>query len=269
MTLTAEQIARIIDPSWDADYSATWCECVDCKEQKLVAKTNALEKAHAILALLPSHDARKAALEEAATDYRWLIEAPGLRYLGTRTLGGVVSFHWTEDPNAALAFCSEEQADAAMLAVRTLNEQAFGGHSLGMFGFETSLGNAKAVEHGFIRALKSQSPAPSVSGDVSETAWGVARNITKEWVEACELKERLTLAEKATLSVIAQLNVYGALSRAGLLQARDGWKLVPLRPTKEMIDAAEDAPSNMYGIGVLRCVVNYRAMLAAAPLPDE
>ncbi|MBK8009555.1 MAG: hypothetical protein IPK23_14865 [Rhizobiales bacterium] len=48
-----EKIARVIDPTWDRDYSATWCECADCEEILRNTKEQACEKARAILSLLP------------------------------------------------------------------------------------------------------------------------------------------------------------------------------------------------------------------------
>jgi hypothetical protein len=74
------------------------------------------------------------------TDFRWLIEAPGLRYLAARKVGNY-EFHWTQDHNEALAFRDEAQADMTMMAIRQLAPQ--------LFGFEVTIGNAKAVEHGW------------------------------------------------------------------------------------------------------------------------
>lgn len=83
-------------------------------------------------------------------DFRWLIEAPGQRYLAVQRLNMSDNFEWTTDHNKALAFRSEEQADALMMAVRQMDRQmnSFGNEKL--FAFETTLGNAKAVEHGWI-----------------------------------------------------------------------------------------------------------------------
>jgi hypothetical protein len=91
-------------------------------------------------------------VEKRETDFRWLIEAPGRKYLAIQRLSGSNNFKWTEDHNDALAFRSEEQANALMMAVRQWNEVICGGPYLGLFGFEVTLGNAKAVEHGFISA---------------------------------------------------------------------------------------------------------------------
>lgn len=75
------------------------------------------------------------------TDFRWLIEAPGPRYLAARKLGNY-EFHWTQDHNAAIAFRSEAQADMTMMAIRDLAPE--------LFAFERTIGNAKAVEHGWM-----------------------------------------------------------------------------------------------------------------------
>lgn len=74
-------------------------------------------------------------------DFRWLIEAPGQRYLAPRHVGGY-DFHWTQDHNEALAFRDEGQADGTMMAIRQL--------APALFDFERTLGNAKAVEHGWL-----------------------------------------------------------------------------------------------------------------------
>jgi hypothetical protein len=74
-------------------------------------------------------------------DFRWLIEAPGARYLAPRNVGGY-DFHWTQDYNEALAFRDEGQADLTMMAIRQLAPS--------LFDFERTIGNAKAVEHGWL-----------------------------------------------------------------------------------------------------------------------
>lgn len=76
-----------------------------------------------------------------AADFRWLIEAPGQRYLAPRHLGDY-DFHWTQDHNEALAFRSEAQADGTMMAIRQL--------APALFDFERTIGNAKAIEHGWV-----------------------------------------------------------------------------------------------------------------------
>lgn len=81
------------------------------------------------------------------SDFRWLIEAPGPRYLAVQRLRMSDSFEWTTDHDKALAFRSQDQADALMMAVRQMDRQFQQGS---LFGFESTLGNAKAVEHGWI-----------------------------------------------------------------------------------------------------------------------
>lgn len=82
-------------------------------------------------------------------DFRWLIEAPGTKYLAVQHLSKSDNFEWTGDHNRAIAFRSEDQADAVMMAVRQM-DQMLNGFDKGLFGFEASLGNAKAVEHGWV-----------------------------------------------------------------------------------------------------------------------
>lgn len=90
------------------------------------------------------------AMREA--DFRWLIEAPGTRYLAAQRLSMSDSFEWTGDHDKALAFRSREQATALMMAVRQIDRMYAGGS---LFAFEATLGNAKAVEHGWFSALRS------------------------------------------------------------------------------------------------------------------
>lgn len=77
------------------------------------------------------------------TNFRWLIEAPGQRYLSVRRLTGRHSFTWTTDHNAALQFKSQEQADLMMQALRDMDRT--------LFGFDETLGPARATEHGWIK----------------------------------------------------------------------------------------------------------------------
>lgn len=81
------------------------------------------------------------------SDFRWLIEAPGTRYLSVQRLTHSNNFKWSTDHNEALAFRSEEQADALMMAVRQVDRDCCKGE---LFAFEASLGNAKPVEHGWV-----------------------------------------------------------------------------------------------------------------------
>ena len=85
-----------------------------------------------------------AVLAAARGDFRWLIETPGPRYLGVRKLnaGNIHDFIWTTDHNAALSFKTQEQADRTMMALRQMNRD--------LFAFAPTLGDAKAIEHGWI-----------------------------------------------------------------------------------------------------------------------
>lgn len=81
--------------------------------------------------------------------FHWLIEAPGQRYLAVQRLHVSDTFEWTTDHNKALAFRDREQADAAMMAIRQMDRQ-INGFDKGLFAFEATLGNAAAVEHGWV-----------------------------------------------------------------------------------------------------------------------
>jgi hypothetical protein len=101
-------------------------------------------------------DAQITHTEQPRGDFRWLIEAPGTRYLAVQSLTSSHTFEWTQDHDRALAFRSEEQANAMMAALRQLDRQIEAYDNGGklswgkLFAFEPTLGNARAVEHGFI-----------------------------------------------------------------------------------------------------------------------
>lgn len=86
---------------------------------------------------------------EGSGDFRWLIEAPGPHYLAVQQLHMSDNFEWTTDHNRALAFRTQDQADATMMAIRQMDRQ-INGLDKRLFAFEASLGNAKAVEHGWL-----------------------------------------------------------------------------------------------------------------------
>ncbi|WP_052435653.1 hypothetical protein [Bradyrhizobium japonicum] len=73
--------------------------------------------------------------------FAWLIEAPGQHYLRAVKIGSN-EFRWTKDHDEAIRFFSEQQADDTMMSLRALVPA--------LFGFEATLGNAKAVEHGWM-----------------------------------------------------------------------------------------------------------------------
>ena len=76
------------------------------------------------------------------TDFRWLIEAPGQKYLAVRRVAPIPFFEWSSDHNKAFAFRSQQQADDMIDALRGLYRD--------LFAFEPLLGNAKTVEHGWM-----------------------------------------------------------------------------------------------------------------------
>jgi hypothetical protein len=74
--------------------------------------------------------------------FAWLIEAPGQRYLAVRNITNYFDFHWTQDHNVALRFYTREQADDVMMAIKTISPS--------LFEFARTLGDARAVEHGWL-----------------------------------------------------------------------------------------------------------------------
>jgi hypothetical protein len=119
------------------------------------ADTSCMGEAAARIEALLSHTA---ALEQRQDDFRWLIEAPGPRYLGVRHLTGVhtYDFVWVEDHNAALAFKTQEQADLTMMAVRQMNRD--------LFAFAATLGDARPVEHGWMAERDTALAPPTAQG---------------------------------------------------------------------------------------------------------
>jgi len=100
------------------------------------------ENGHVLPENLEVSAALDAVLDEAKKgDFRWLIEAPGPRYLGVGHLTGadMYDFVWVADHNAALAFKTQGQADLTMMAVRQMNRE--------LFAFAATLGEARPVEH--------------------------------------------------------------------------------------------------------------------------
>ena len=77
------------------------------------------------------------------TQFTWLIEAPGPRYLAVRALPSTYyEFIWKQDASDALRFWSKDHANSTMMALRRMQPD--------LFAFEKNLGDAAAVEHGFM-----------------------------------------------------------------------------------------------------------------------
>ena len=80
-------------------------------------------------------------MTEHTTDFKWVIEAPGANYLAVSQVGGA-RFYWTTDHNEAIRFESSNTADSVMMTIRDIMPA--------LFVFEATLGNARAVEHGWM-----------------------------------------------------------------------------------------------------------------------
>lgn len=80
--------------------------------------------------------------DDEMSDFAWLIEAPGARYLGTRDIGHYPEFYWTTDAAKATRFMSSIQADGVMMAVRRLAPE--------LWAFAANLGEARPTEHGWL-----------------------------------------------------------------------------------------------------------------------
>jgi hypothetical protein len=100
------------------------------------------------------------------TTFRWLIEAPGPRYLGVRELTSRHDFIWTSDHDKALRFETQEQADLMMNALRCLDRK--------LFGFDETLEPARATEHGW---MDDGRPADQFRQRLGEMLEGAAERI--------------------------------------------------------------------------------------------
>jgi hypothetical protein len=91
------------------------------------------------------------------TDFAWLIEAPGPRYLAVRQISSnKPDFFWATEASKALRFWSNEQADLAAAGIRALNPD--------LWGFAQTLGEAWPREHGFLSSSDEASPALATGG---------------------------------------------------------------------------------------------------------
>ena len=81
-------------------------------------------------------------------------------------------------------------------------------------------------------------------------------------------KKRALEAEELNRKFIAEINgpTYMGEPAQPAPSVPDGWKLVPIEPTQEMLDAGEDTfVSSLSGTPTSSPIAVYRAMLAAAP----
>jgi hypothetical protein len=124
--------------------------------------------------------------------FAWLIEAPGQNYLGAREISHYREFYWTADHNKALRFFSQEQADAAMMAMRQINPK--------LWAFAVNLGEAKPVEHGWFAK-----PSPSITEAVA--AETETQNFTNELGNQVSVDvTRDPLSSQVTISIAGPLS---------------------------------------------------------------
>ena len=60
--------------------------------------------------------------------------------------------------------------------------------------------------------------------------------------------------------------IWAGVSANKMVAAPDGWQLVPVEPTKEMLSSVDDEASDKY-VARGRAVSAWKSMLAAAPKP--
>jgi hypothetical protein len=139
VTLAALCLANDIDmhAAGEDELARVWTK-VDAIRAKQAAKPRGSALPEYVAA-----DRKDAGPAASAFAFTWLVEAPGQKYLAARQIPlSREEFHWTSDHNAALRFVSREQADMTMMAVRQLAPH--------LFGFAVTLGEARAVEHGWL-----------------------------------------------------------------------------------------------------------------------
>ena len=83
------------------------------------------------------------------TQFAWLIEAPGRKYLTVRNKGRFY-FYWTDDPYRAIRFVDKYQCEFVASAIKELSPD--------LFTFEPLPGVVRVVEHGFAEAAASPKP---------------------------------------------------------------------------------------------------------------
>ena len=88
-------------------------------------------------------------------DFRWLIEAPGTKYLAVRRFERSTNFEWTDDHNKAIAFNSRKQGEDMLDTIRQMDRELHTHENGGrlswgkLFAFEPTIGNARVIEHGW------------------------------------------------------------------------------------------------------------------------
>ena len=65
---------------------------------------------------------------------------------------------------------------------------------------------------------------------------------------------------------VLQDAIWAGVSANKMVAAPDGWQLVPVEPTKEMLSSVDDEASDKY-VARGRAVSAWKSMLAAAPKP--
>jgi hypothetical protein len=124
-----------------------------------------------------------------ATDFAWLGEAPGQRYLAARVIGYFPEFHWTLDPNKALRFYSEKQCADTMAVVRRLEPS--------LWDFARTLGEAWPRQHGWIGKAQGQ-PPPDVAELVAEAREEARACARTGLPDTADLLDRLASALEAS-----------------------------------------------------------------------
>ena len=79
---------------------------------------------------------------QSGQKFFWLIEAPGPHYLTVRNIGRQHKFRWSADHGEAIHFENGRQADAVMMAIRTMSPE--------LFAFAALLADARPVEHAWV-----------------------------------------------------------------------------------------------------------------------
>jgi len=81
-------------------------------------------------------------------------------------------FIWVQDHNRALCFKTQEQADLTMMAIRQLNGD--------LFAFAATLGEASAVEHGWLSTKAVEETTPTEPATESKRSSQTTISASKE-----------------------------------------------------------------------------------------
>jgi hypothetical protein len=163
----------------------------------------------------------------------WLIEAPGPRYLAMKQRDGEAVFEWTPNFERSLVFSSGAHASDMISALRQMSPQ--------LFGFERTLGSARAVEntwtHGcakpadggclhakVAREIKMTDPSPNNQEDVQITSVMISAGESAILGEIGSLGGLFSASDLARKVYLAMASLDGSRQSSSVEHVKDpGW----------------------------------------------